>query len=74
MAKTQTNKKPRTRGKRIEKLHNKYRLIIFNDESFAEIYSFRLTKMNLFLLFGFVSIFMVTLLMPASSPKASVMI
>ncbi len=61
MAKIQTGRKPRTRGKRIEKLKNKYRLIIFNDESFAEIYSFRLTKINLFLLFGFVSIFMVSL-------------
>ncbi|HOS83744.1 MAG TPA: M23 family metallopeptidase [Bacteroidales bacterium] len=61
MAKTQIPRKPRQRKKRIEKLQNKYRLIIFNDESFAEIYSFRLTKINLFLLFGFVSIFMVTL-------------
>lgn len=61
MAKTDTTRKPRTRKKRLQKTQNKYRLIIFNDESFAEIISFRLTKMNVFILFGFISVFMVTL-------------
>ena len=61
MAKTLQPKKPKTVKKRNNKLRNKYRLIIFNDESFGEIISFRLTKLNGFILFGVVSVVLVTL-------------
>lgn len=60
MTKTANPKKTTVRKKR-NKLRNKYRLIIFNDESFGEIISFRLTKLNVFILFGVVSVVLVTL-------------
>jgi len=42
--------------KRIEKLRDKYRLIIYNDNSFEEVFSYRLNRLNVVSLFGFVSI------------------
>ncbi len=49
------------RKKVAQQIRDKYRLIIYNDESFGEIISFRLTKLNVFILIGFVSIVMVLL-------------
>ncbi|MCK4662186.1 MAG: M23 family metallopeptidase [Bacteroidales bacterium] len=48
--------------KYIEKLKNKYRLVIFNDSTFAEVFSFRLSRLNVFAYFGiFIIIFIVTI-------------
>lgn len=61
MAKNHSKSKGNKKKQREKKIKNKYRLIIFNDESFAERYSFRLTKMNVFVLIGSFVIVMVGL-------------
>jgi len=38
--------------KLIHRLHHKYRLVIFNDNTFKEVFSFRLSRMNVYLLVG----------------------
>ncbi len=43
----------------FHKLHDKYRLVIMNDETFEEKLSFRLTRFNVFIFFGTLSIFLV---------------
>lgn len=43
------------------KMRHKYRLIIYNDNSFEEILSFKLTKLNVFMLSGFLMIFFMAL-------------
>jgi len=45
------------RKKVFKKLRNKYRLIIYNDKSFEEVLTFRLTKLNVFMLVGFLIVF-----------------
>lgn len=47
--------KQRKQKKRIEKLRDKYRLIIYNDDSFEEVLSYRLNRLNVFFLVGFSS-------------------
>lgn len=47
--------------KRIEKLRDKYRLIIINDKSFKEVFSYKLNRLNVVSLVGFISIFIVTI-------------
>lgn len=44
-----------------EKLRSKYRLVILNDETFEEKLSFRLTRLNVFVLLGTLSIFLIFL-------------
>jgi septal ring factor EnvC (AmiA/AmiB activator) len=42
-----------------QKLINKYRLVIVNENTFEERFAFRLNRLNVFLVVGFVSIFLV---------------
>ncbi len=44
-----------------QKLTNKYRLVILNDDTFEERFSFKLSRLNVFVLGGFFSIFLVIL-------------
>ena len=44
-----------------ERLKNRYRLVVMNDDTFEERFSLRLTPLGLFILIGSVSIFMTTL-------------
>ncbi|MBW6498514.1 MAG: M23 family metallopeptidase [Bacteroidales bacterium] len=43
----------------FHKLHDKYRLVLMNDDTFEEKLSFRLTRFNVFIFFGAVTIFLV---------------
>ncbi len=43
----------------FKKLHDKYRLVLMNDDTFEEKISFRLTRFNVFIFFGALSIFLV---------------
>ncbi len=43
----------------FKKLHDKYRLVLMNDDTFEEKLSFRLTRLNVFVFFGTFSIFLV---------------
>ncbi len=43
----------------FNKLHDKYRLVLMNDDTFEEKLSFRLTRLNVFVFFGTFSIFLV---------------
>ncbi len=43
----------------FRKLHDKYRLVLMDDETFEERLSFRLTRFNVFIFFGTLSIFLV---------------
>ncbi|MDR2962955.1 MAG: M23 family metallopeptidase [Bacteroidales bacterium] len=50
-----------TPKKRLARLHHKYRLIIINDETLSEVFSFRLTKMNTFVFVTCASIVLMAL-------------
>lgn len=54
-------KKSQQKKKWSEKLRNKYRLVILNDETFEEKVSFRLTRLNVFVLLGTISILLIFL-------------
>ncbi len=43
----------------FNKLHDKYRLVLMNDDTFEEKLSLRLTRLNVFIFFGTFSIFLV---------------
>jgi len=43
------------------KIRNRYRLVVMNDDTFEEQFSFKLTPLNIFILTGLVSIIMITL-------------
>ncbi len=43
----------------FSKLHDKYRLVLMNDDTFEEKISFRLTRFNVFIFFGTLVIFLV---------------
>ena len=45
----------------IEKLRNKYKLVILNDETYEEKLSFRLSRLNVFVLTGFLTILLILL-------------
>ncbi len=51
--------KEKKRKKLLEKLKNRYRLIIYNDTSFQTVWSTRLTRINVFLIFGLGSILLI---------------
>ncbi|MFO7869520.1 MAG: M23 family metallopeptidase [Bacteroidales bacterium] len=57
--KKQTKKTNQRKG--FKKLLDKYRLVIYNDESFEEVLSYRLTRLNVFFLFGFSSVILILL-------------
>lgn len=42
------------------KIRNRYRLVVMNDDTFEEQFSFKLTPLNIFILVGLVSIVMIT--------------
>ena len=44
----------------LKKLYDKYRLVLMNDDTYEEKLSFRLTRFNVFLAFGTLSIFLVS--------------
>lgn len=51
------NKKP----KKLQKLKNKYRLVILNDDSFEEKYSLRLSRLNVFAVSGTLALLLILL-------------
>ena len=42
-------KKPKNKRKLKEKLFNKYRMVILNEDTFEEKLSFKLTRLNVFI-------------------------
>lgn len=58
------------RRKIIAKLRNKYRLVLFNDSSFGEVFSVRLTPMNVLMLFSsaFILFLVIIFLLIAFTP------
>lgn len=62
--------KEKKKKKLLEKLKNRYRLIIYNDTSFQTVWSARLTRINVFLIFGLggVALISLTVLMIAATP------
>src|ERR1700752_5287278 len=44
-----------------DKIRNRYRLVVMNDDTFEEQFSLKLTPLNIFILTGLVSILMITL-------------
>ncbi|MBS4012722.1 MAG: M23 family metallopeptidase [Bacteroidetes bacterium] len=53
------DKKTKKERKFFNKLHDKYRLVVMNDNTFEEKISFRLTRFNVFLFFGTLAIFLI---------------
>ena len=47
--------------KLIDRLKVKYRMVLLNDDSFAEKFSFRLTALNVFIAVGVISFIMIAL-------------
>lgn len=62
--------KEKKKKKILEKLKNRYRLIIYNDTSFQTVWSTRLTRINVFLMFGLGGLFLIfiTVLIIALTP------
>ncbi len=54
-------KKKKEKGKWFDRLRNKYRLVIMNDSTFEEKLSFRLSRLNVFVVLGTLSIVLVFL-------------
>jgi murein DD-endopeptidase MepM/ murein hydrolase activator NlpD len=52
-------KKPKNRGKLRQKLINKYRLVVLNEDTFEEKLSFKLTRLNVFIFGGLFSILLI---------------
>lgn len=47
------------KDKFIKRIRNKYRLVILNDDTFEEKLSLKLSRLNVFVIIGFVSIFLI---------------
>jgi murein DD-endopeptidase MepM/ murein hydrolase activator NlpD len=47
--------------KLLDRLRNKYRVVLLNEETFEEKLSFRLSRLNVFVLTGVLSVFLITL-------------
>ncbi len=47
------------KSKKLQKLKNKYRLVILNDETFEEKISLRLSQLNVFTIVGLTSLFLI---------------
>ena len=54
-----TKKKKQKRW--INKLRNKYRMVILNDETYEEKFSFRLSRLNVFITIGFTAILLIVI-------------
>ncbi|REE83426.1 murein DD-endopeptidase MepM/ murein hydrolase activator NlpD [Lutibacter oceani] len=52
-------KKPKNRGKLRQKLINKYRLVVLNEDTFEEKLSFKLTRLNVFIFGSLFSILLI---------------
>lgn len=52
-------KKPKNKGKFRQKLINKYRLVVLNEDTFEEKLSFKLTRLNVFILGSLFSIVLI---------------
>ena len=52
-------KKPKNKGKFRQKLINKYRLVVLNEDTFEEKLSFKLTRLNVFIFGGLFSILLI---------------
>jgi murein DD-endopeptidase MepM/ murein hydrolase activator NlpD len=63
-------KKPNSKSSLLKKLRNKYRLVILNDDTFEEKLSLKLSRLNVFLLSGFMVILLIasTTLLIAFTP------
>lgn len=53
------SKKPRNKQKFRQKLINKYRLVVLNEDTFEEKLSFKLTRLNVFIFSGLFSILLI---------------
>ncbi len=64
------NEKPKEKKKLIQKLRNKYHLIILNDDTFEEKFSLKLSRLNVFLVVGTIAILLVasTIVLIAFTP------
>ncbi len=51
---------PQNQKKIVQKLRNKYRLVILNDDTFEEKLSLKLSRLNVFFLLGFLIIFLIS--------------
>ncbi|MDZ7743542.1 MAG: hypothetical protein U5Q03_17840 [Bacteroidota bacterium] len=56
-----SRKKRKEKTRWYQKLKNKYRLVIFNDETYEERVSFRLSRLNVFVFSGTLSIILILL-------------
>ncbi|WP_158839496.1 M23 family metallopeptidase [Polaribacter sp. L3A8] len=63
-------KKNKKKGKLKEKLTDKYRLVVLNEDTFEERFSLKLSRLNVFVLGGFFSILLIagTILLIAFTP------
>ena len=52
-------KKPKNKGKFRQKLINKYRLVVLNEDTFEEKLSFKLTRLNVFIFGSLFSILLI---------------
>ncbi len=52
--------KSQNQKKIVQKLRNKYRLVILNDDTFEEKLSLKLSRLNVFFLVGFLIVFLIT--------------
>lgn len=61
---------PQEKKRLVEKLRNKYRLVILNDDTFEEKLSLKLSRLNVFLISGFSAFFLIviTILLIAFTP------
>ncbi|RLD53528.1 MAG: M23 family peptidase [Bacteroidetes bacterium] len=53
--------KKEKRKRRIERLRNKYRLVVMNEDTYEEKVSFRLSRLNVFTITGITTIFLIIL-------------
>lgn len=53
--------KNKEKKKYIQKLRNKYRLVIMNDSTFEEVLTYRLSRLNVFTMAGFIIIILLAL-------------
>ncbi|APG65690.1 peptidase M23 [Tenacibaculum todarodis] len=64
------SKQQKKKGKLKQKLTDKYRLVVLNEDTFEERFSLKLSRLNVFVLGGFFSIFLIalTILLIAFTP------
>ncbi|RAI99431.1 hypothetical protein LX64_04565 [Chitinophaga skermanii] len=61
-SKSSKNIKPnKNKGKRLERLQHKYRLVIMNDDTYEEVTSFRLSRMSVYVAMSTVFVLLVAI-------------